>query len=148
MMVDNNEELIGFDVVIKNNDSSDYVSLGEKAVKQVEFKLDTVEENVTDRSNNVICVVTIQGKITPDTKDDVRKLATWAKEKRRDKVYKAVKVTLREGGAMLREYDLNYAFCVDYTETFHAEKKENEENTFTLIISQRKDDLDGLNIYS
>ena len=150
-MAENNEELTGFGVVIKNDDGSDYVTLDDKAVKFVEFKLDTVEENVEDRSDDVINVITIKGNITPDTKDKVRKLALWAKEKQRNKVYKSVEVTLKTGGITLREYNLNFAFCVDYTETFRSgrdAKELKQGNTFELIISQRKDDLDGLDIYS
>lgn len=141
--------IVGFKVVIKNNDGTDYVTLDDKAVKFVEFKLDTVEENVEDRSDDVINIIKIKGKITVDTKDEVRKLALWAKEKLRVKVFKTVEITLTSGGDMLREYSLNYAFCVDYTETFNSGKDSGKEgNSFELVISQRKADLDGLNIYS
>lgn len=135
----------GFDVEI-TQENGEVIFLDEKAVSEVEFKIDTVEEDVKDRSENVINKVIISGDIKEETKEQTRLLALWSLDKKREKVYRRIAITLRSGGETLRTYDMDKVFCIDYTERFKARK--GEGHTFELVIAQRKDNLDGIRIGS
>ena len=76
-------ERTGFEVEISQIDGEPIV-LDEKTIKTVEFKIDTVEEDVKDRSENVINKVVITGNITPENKEDTRMLALWSLDKKRE----------------------------------------------------------------
>lgn len=132
----------GFEVKIEQGEN--LIKLDENSVNSVEFLIDTVEENVKDRSENVINKVTIKGNITPESSAETRKVLLWSMDKQRDLVYRKATISLKTGGMLLREYEMDMVFCIDYIETF----KNDGECTYTLIIGQRKDNLSGIKAYS
>ncbi len=136
-------ERTGFEVEISQMDGEPIV-LDEKTIKTVEFKIDTVEEDVKDRSENVINKVVITGNITPENKEDTRMLALWSLDKKREKVYREMSITLATGGETLRTYRMDMVFCIDYIEIFGMKG----ENTFELVVAQRKDNLGGIKVGS
>ena len=70
------KEITGFEVKIIQEDGN-VIDLGESVIKSIRFKIDTVEEDVKDRSDNVINKVEVKGSITPESKKETRKLALW-----------------------------------------------------------------------
>ncbi len=140
------EDATGFSVeIIQENGNT--IFLDDKTVNTVEFKIDTVEEDVKDRSENVVNKVVVIGNIKPESKDQTRMLALWSLDKKREKVYRMMKITLKTGGETLRTYNMDRVFCIDYTERFNAREGE-KGHTFELVAAQRKDNLDGIKIGS
>ena len=137
------KEITGFEVKIIQEDGN-VIDLGESVIKSIRFKIDTVEEDVKDRSDNVINKVEVKGSITPESKKETRKLALWSLDKMRSKVYRKASLIIREGGEVLRTYEMDKVFCIDYIETFQSGSGNKGE--FELIVAQRKDDLDGIQI--
>ncbi len=137
------DERTGFEVEITQTEGEP-INLDEKSIKTVEFKIDTVEEDVKDRSENVINKVVIIGNITPENREETRKLALWSLDKKREKVYREMSITLATGGETLRTYRMDKAFCIDYIETFGIKG----ENTFELVAAQRKDNLGSIKVGS
>lgn len=135
----------GFEVRIIQGDGKE-ILLDEHTVSGVTFKIDTIEEDVKDRSENVINKVVITGDIKSESKDQTRMLALWSLDKKREKVYREMVITLRPGGETLRTYHMNKVFCIDYTEEFDSHNKKG--NIFTLVAAQRKDNLDGIKVGS
>lgn len=135
----------GFEVRIMQGDGNE-ILLDDHTVSGVTFKIDTIEEDVKDRSENVVNKVVITGDIKTESKDQTRMLALWSLDKKREKVYREMAITLRLGGETLRTYHMNKVFCIDYTEEFKS--KDGNSNIFTLVVAQRKDNLDGIKIGS
>lgn len=136
----------GFLVEI-TQENGDSIFLDDKTVHKVEFKIDTIEEDVKDRSENVINKVVVSGSIKVENKDQTRMLALWSLDKKREKVYRKMKITLKTGGETLRTYNMDMVFCIDYTEHFNAQQGK-EGHTFELVAAQRKDNLEGIKIGS
>ena len=106
------KEITGFEVKIIQEDGN-VIDLGESVIKSIRFKIDTVEEDVKDRSDNVINKVEVKGSITPESKKETRKLALWSLDKMRSKVYRKASLIIREGGEVLRTYEMDKVFCID-----------------------------------
>lgn len=134
----------GYEVKISQTGGKE-ILLDQKALTSVKFKIVTVEENVKDRSENVVNLVEVTGAITDDTKEATRELMLWALARKSSEVYRSAEITIRiNEDVRVRKYMLNNVFCVDYTEEF--DREETNKNMFTLKFAQRKDNFDGIKV--
>ncbi len=137
-------ETTGFELVITSD--KEEINIGGDNIDSVEFLVDTIDENVKDRSENVMNKVTIKGKITPELKVETRKLLIWSLSKRSEEIYRKVEVTIRVNETnRVRKYVMNKVFCLDYKETFNNGGRDSE---YELKFSQRKDNLKEIEIIS
>lgn len=120
------------------------IFLDQHTIKKVTFKISTAEQDVKDRSANLFNSVEVIGSITPETKDETRKLILWAMDKLHSKVYREMSIILRANGEVLRTYAMNKVFCIDYTEEFNSQGA----GEFTLVVAQRKDNLEEIQVGS
>lgn len=130
--------------ITNKENENEIIELVSKDTKEesVTFKIDTIEQDVYDRSSNIVNIVTIKGIIEESNKGETKKLLEWSLEKSKASIYRKVVIENYINQELVREYHLNNAFCVDYTETFKGDNGEYE-----LILSQRKSSLEEIKFY-
>ncbi|MDE7313358.1 MAG: hypothetical protein K2N87_17340 [Eubacterium sp.] len=137
-------ENLGYEVKISQTGGKE-ILLGKEALKSVKFKIDTIEENVKDRSENVVNLVEITGSITDGTKEVTRELMLWALARKSNEVYRSAEIIIRiNQNVRVRRYVLDKVFCVDYFEEF--DQDDTNKNLFTLKFAQRKDNFEGIKV--
>lgn len=136
------EEEKGFELKITQEGCED-IYINTENISSVEFFVDTVDDNVKDRSENVVNKVTIKGEISEEIKLATKELLLWSLAKRREEIYRKAEITVRiNETSRVRKYTMDKVFCIDYKETFSKEEK----NKYELTFSQRKDNSDGIKI--
>ena len=107
-------------------------------ITDVKFDFDS-PDNAKEKANDAIIGLEINGKLNPDTYKNTKKLADWALNNETELVYREVTVQVRDGddGVIIREYTLNKAFVVDYSETIAST---GQTGTFFLKIYQKLSD--------
>ena len=115
-----------------------------KHISSVEFFVDTIDENVKDRSENVLTKVTVKGTISEEVKSATKDLLLWSLAKKKEDVYRSVEITIRiNETSRVRKYKMDNVFCLDYKETFF---NGGENSEYELKFSQRKDDIEGISV--
>lgn len=113
-------------------------------IKKVIFKNDTVDDYSRDRTGNIINTVEIIGEITPENKETTKKLIEWSLSNKASEIYRKVEIKANQNeDEVIREYVLDYAFAMDYTEKFNESNAEYE-----LKLSQRQANLNDIKAYS
>lgn len=135
-------EEMGYEVKI-NQAGGTEIYLDSKAIESVEFIVDTVNDNVKDRSEDVLNRVIIKGKISPDNMEATRDLLLWSLGRTAEEIYRTAEITIRiTRTSRVRKYSLDRVFCLDYSEQFNT----NQDCTFELKFAQRKDNMDGISV--
>jgi len=133
----------GYEVKI-NQAGGTEIYLDSAAIDSVKFIVDTVNDNVKDRSEDVLNRVIIKGKISPDNKDATRDLLLWSLGKTTEEVYRTVEISIKVNQtSRVRKYSMDRVFCLDYSEQFN---NGDEDNTFELKFAQRKDNMEGISV--
>jgi hypothetical protein len=123
---------------------ADYCELTAE-VKKVEFN-SQIPQASEARASAIEGTITITGRISYDAdkpfmKDSTKALAEWSLVKPDSMdAYKEVVVTFGHTG-LERKYTLSHAFVVSFHEQF-----EDQDGSFTLVIRQKKDRLDGITV--
>ena len=123
---------------------ADVAELTEEVLK-VEF-CSVIPEDSVARSSSIGASLIITGRVSYDSdkpfmKDSTKEIAAWSMVKP-DSVdsYKTVTVEFDHTG-LTRKYELSHAFVVNYHEEF-----EDQNGFFKLIVRQKKDRLDGVDV--
>lgn len=131
----------GFEIIITQTGGGE-IYIGSKNINSVEFFVDTIDENVKDRSEDVVNKVTVTGTITEEIKAATKDLLLWSLATKSEEIYRSAEITIRiNDTTRVRKYTMDKVFCLDYKETFI--KGEGNSN-FELKFSQRKDNLEGI----
>ena len=131
----------GFEIIITQTGGGE-IYIGSKNINSVEFFVDTIDENVKDRSEDVVNKVTVTGTITEEIKAATKDLLLWSLATKSEEIYRSAEITIRiNDTTRVRKYTMDKVFCLDYKETFI--KSEGNSN-FELKFSQRKDNLEGI----
>lgn len=112
------------------------------AIDKVLFKMNTINNNTLNRSSAVRCELIIEGKINKHTKEETMKLAKWSMTGSGESLlYRKVTVVVYtddEREEVLRQYDVDKMFCIDYDEIFApGDENQNEAGKFVLHLAQR-----------
>lgn len=107
------------------------------------YKSNTLNNNVMTRASDVRAEINVLGLIKDSRKTETCKLAEWAKEKNPDLVYRTVKLVVHSSPSdskILRSYELEGMFVVDYKESFDEYDKQtaNDCGVFELYIVQKQ----------
>ena len=109
------------------------------------YKLNTIDNDALSRSNEARAEITISGIISELNTKETCKLASWAKETNSDLIYRKVKLVIYantdENAKMLRSYEIEQMFVLDYKETFCNSSEDNKEGSsgqFELYVVQKK----------
>ncbi len=135
------EEGIGFEIKITQNGGGE-IYIDSNNITSVEFLVDTVDENVKDRSEDVVNKVTIIGSISEEIKEATKDLLLWSLATKSEEIYRSAEVTIRiNKTTRVRKYTMDKVFCLDYKEMFI---NGGGNSTFELKFSQRKDNMEGI----
>lgn len=107
------------------------------------YKSNTLNNDVIARATQVRAEINVLGIINDLRKAETCKLAEWAKEKNPDLVYRTVKLVVHPSPSdskILRSYELEGMFVVDYKESFDEYDKQtaNDCGVFELYIVQKQ----------
>ena len=131
----------GFEVKISQTGGGE-IYIDSKNIKSVEFFVDTINENVKDRSEDIVNKVTITGGISEEIKAATKELLLWSLATKAEDIYRSAEITIRiNDTTRVRKYTMDKVFCLDYKETFI---NGSGNSTFELKFSQRKDNLEGI----
>ncbi len=133
----------GFEIKITQTGGEE-IYIGSSNISSVEFFVDTIDENVKDRSEDVVNKVTITGNITEEIKAATKELLLWSLATKSEEIYRKIEITIRiNQDVRVRKYMMDKVFCLDYKEKF---VNGGANSTFELKLSQRKDNLDGISV--
>lgn len=139
----------GYEVKITQTGGGEIV-LGSKALSSVQFIIDTTEENVKDRSENIINKVIVKGYITVESKAVTKDLLLWSLSTKNEEIYRNAEITIHlNETARVRKFTMDKVFCIDYMETFnHGQSNSSSDNnsTFELTFGQRQDNFEGITV--
>ena len=125
------------------------IEIGEKYVKGVDYIYDTVGEDLLDKSSDIVVKLNIQGELNNDVKSQTKEIAKWALMTKGADVYRDVTIIIEDNDNIIREYNLNEAFVVDYFEKTTYKKGENSKSdkmVWELIVAQKGDRLEGVKV--
>lgn len=108
------------------------------------YKSNTLNDDSIARSNDVRAEIKIIGRITAENKDTTCELANWSKEKDSSLIYRKVKLTTYPSPSnptLLRNYELENMFVLDYTESFDMPTENMPENVKSNISSENDNGL-------
>jgi hypothetical protein len=125
------------------------IEIGNKYVKDVEYFYDTQDNNALDKSSNVGVTLKVSGDFNADCKDMTEKIAKWAFDTEKAKVYRECKITIEDQKDIVREYILPDAFVLDYKEYNNVEGGEvKDSRSWTLLVAQKGDRIENVKIKS
>ncbi len=136
-----------FSLKITSKESGE-IKIGEKYVKAANYLYDTVGKEVLDKSSDIMVSLNIQGELNKGSKSQTKELAKWSLMTKGVDVYRNITIIIEDNDAIIREYNLNEAFVVDYFET----TKVKPDGTITdkmiweLIVAQKGDNLEGVKV--
>ena len=135
--------MAGYKLSIKNN--SEVIELstaqqnGKPDITKVTFKMNTLDDDTRNRADSVRGELKIEGIITADNRDNTKMLAKWAMDSDRKTLYREVEVVIYDGenctGDVLRRYQMNSMFVIDYDERFGDDS---DSGRFELFIAQKE----------
>jgi hypothetical protein len=133
----------GYEVKITQAGGTE-IYLDSAAIQSVRFEIDTINDNVKDRSEDVVNHVIVTGKISKENKEATKDLLLWSLAKVSEEVYRTAEISIKINQTeRVRKYTLDKVFCLDYNEQFN---NGDADNAFELKFAQRKDNLDGISV--
>ncbi|MBQ7008834.1 MAG: hypothetical protein IJN05_06415 [Ruminococcus sp.] len=108
------------------------------------YKTNTIDDNVLSKSNDSRAEIIVKGRITEFNKEETCKLASWSIETDSNLIYRTVKLvtytSTDKNAKMLRSYEIEQMFVLDYTEEFNNSSDDNEASSgnFELYVVQKK----------
>lgn len=135
-----------FTFKVEKINSKEEIFIGINKIVSAEFKFDSPNDSET-KSSKMSAVLTIKGKIQEDIFTETKKILEWSLLPSSDKnVYRKVifksMASVSAITRIVREYTFTNAFIVDYKEEY----PENNEGIFELIIKQRQDRFNEIEI--
>ena len=135
--------MAGYQLTITNAEEMIELSTSEEKglaeIEKLKFKMNTLDDSTKNRSDSIRGELIIIGNITPENKDKTKRLAKWAMDTNKKTLYRDVEIIVYDGenctGDILRRYQMNTMFVIDYEEDFG---KESDNGKYTLFIAQRE----------
>lgn len=143
-----------YTVKITSSDGKDVIQIGKFAeedkdeisiISGINVMLDTVDENVRQKSNAMLAKLTIYGEIRLEVTDKLIDLYNWARNPNQNKWYRTVEIEIKSSGEdVVRRYIFEKMFVVDYKETYD---KEDNNCQFELVLTQKENNLDNIETF-
>lgn len=135
-----------FKVTITGGDNP--IELKEQ-ITGAEVFMDTINDNVENKSSGMLAKLTLSGKIREQDSAIFIELFNWSKDFKAKTQYR--KVEMAVGGAedtIYRSYEFGKMFVVDYKETYAADKNQNQTGEFELKLTQQDDNWESVDSFS
>ena len=143
-----------YTVKITSSDGKDVIQIGKFAeedkdeisiISGINVMLDTVDENVRQKSNAMLAKLTIYGEIRLEVTDKLIDLYNWARNPNQNKWYRTVEIEIKSSGEdVVRRYIFEKMFVVDYKETYD---KEDNNCQFEMVLTQKENNLDNIETF-
>lgn len=119
-------------------------------ITDVKIHMDTVNNDVRQKSNAMLAKITIFGSIDEKIKDELLKLFNWSKELNKNKWYRTLDIKISVDGVdgYYRKYIFEKVFVVDYFEVYKNESSQGDASAtnadkdhFELYLTQQENNL-------
>mgnify|MGYP006988835312 CR=1 FL=1 len=125
------------------------------AITEVTIHMDTVNNDVSNKSNAMLAKIKICGAISfDDYGSELLKIFNWSKELKSDKWYRSIEIKIKEDmDNTYRTYEFEKVFVVDYLEIYKTENDSkqdasNDDKThFELYLTQQENNLKNIKAY-
>jgi len=144
-----------YDIAITSGDDEIVIGL-EPAQKgfitAITVKLDTVDDNVSDKSASMLAKIDIKGRMEEEITPQLIKLYDWAREESQAKCYRKLVIHIKDDSFKIRRtFEFENVFVVDYFEEYHSDGENDGENKkpsqFILSLTQKKNMLSSIKNY-
>lgn len=125
---------------------------GKEEILSALYKSNTLNDEAMSRSNVVRAEMRVIGRITKENKKTVCDIANWAKETDENLIYRKVKLVTRPSSSsseVLRSYEIENMFVLDYTESFDCPtensgtvSQQDDNGLFELYLVQKDGNYD------
>lgn len=136
--------MAGYSLTIKNN--ADVIEISTKDLKdkapitKAKFTMNTLDDLSRNRADAVRAELVIEGNISEEYKEEIRKLAKWSLDSNKTTQYRNVELIVNDGqdmsGKVLRRYTIDQMFVIDYEEKF--KEGDSESGIYKLFIAQKQ----------
>lgn len=116
-------------------------------IKGVSIFVDTIDDDVRDKSDALSTKVIIKGAIVGESMERVKEIFEWSLDTNQNTCYRTVEVDVFDNKVRLRHYVLKKMFVVDYKEIYDTDGNKNEKSYFELYLTQKKGFLDTIDTY-
>lgn len=108
-------------------------------ISSAKYVSNTLKDDVLSRSKDFRAEIKVKGIITEENKTETCKVTCWSKETDSELEYRKVKLvvyTAEDSNAkILRSYEIESMFVLDYSESFH--EQDDSVGTFELYLVQK-----------
>ena len=115
-------------------------------IKNIEFFMDTVDDNVTKKNDAMLAKIKVTGIISKETNSRVQQLFRWSIDNS-DSIYRDITVILSDNKVALRTYEFKNMFVVDYKENIVNDGHNGDESTFEMCLTQERNHLGSIDTY-
>lgn len=124
-------------------------------ITDLEIHMDTVNNNVSNKSNAMLAKITIFGSIDELINSEILKLFEWSKESHKEKWYRTLEIKIKtDASKVLRTYSFENVFVVDYIEHYKVESSQGDESAtnadkdhFELYLTQKENNFGTIEAY-
>lgn len=140
-----------FTITAENASGIEPIKIGydDDSVKSVSIDIDTLDDNVSQKSSAMLARVTIKGAITSDNHEELKKIFEWSKDFKKASTYRQIQIESQMlTDDDVRKYVLDQVFVCDYKESFGVSKEGvdggEKRPEFELKLTQFQNNWDGV----
>ncbi len=124
-------------------------------ITNIDIHMDTVNNNVSNKSNAMLAKITIFGSIDEAINSEILKLFEWSKESHKEKWYRTLEIKIKtDESTPYRTYSFENVFVVDYIEHYKVESAQGDESAtnadkdhFELYLTQKENNFESIEAY-
>lgn len=108
---------------------------------------DTIDDKVLTKSSGVLAKIEIKGRIDEENPEPYLEMFNWAKDFKTKTLYRKVDLKVYSGtddADLYRHYEYGKMFVVDYQETYAASQDQEQNGSFTLLLTQKDGNWDDV----
>lgn len=128
------------------------IGFDDDSVKSINVSIDTLDDNVTQKSSAMLARIRIVGDITPNNSKALSEIFKWSVDFKRASTYREIKIESRGlEDDIPRTYEMDKVFVCDYSEFFGINKEGSgageQRPCFELKLTQFQNQWEGVKIY-
>ncbi len=113
----------------------------DEKIRKVIVRLDTLQDDSLDKSGSMLSKIEIRGDINDEINEKLLSIFDWAKDFNKKTTYRKVTIKIIEEELLLRTYEIDNVFVVDYFEEYVNEAGDDKGGNFILKLSQKENEL-------
>lgn len=113
----------------------------------IDIVLNTIDDNVRQKSNAMLAQLVMTGKITKEINDDLIKLFKWSQSAVEDSWYRKLEIEVKSSPEdVMRTYIFENVFVVDYKEIYRTDGT-SDPSKFSVFLTQKENNLNTIDTY-